>query len=251
MSKYIYRWETDPAAIELDDIANDLRKLTAGDYQRVRKCAISDHTISIVPVEIARFENLEELWVGGWRIETLPPEIAQCRKLRKITVFSGNLFSYLWALNVGDKDRPKQWFNRLPAEIGELQSLQELQLNMTQISTLPPEIAKLKNLRSLHINDCEFTTLPKEIGRLANLEELLLPRNPLKKLPDEMVQLRQLCKLDLRETQLSGLPEAIGGLASLQELELTNTPLEKLPDEMAQLTQLWKLDLRESLKFAA
>ena len=152
MSKYIYRWETDPAAIELDDIANDLRKLTTGDYQRVRRCAISDYTISIVPAEIARFENLEELWVGGWRIETLPPEIAQCRKLRKITIFAGDLFGYLWTLQLGDKDRPKQWLNRLPAEIGELQSLQELQLNMTQISTLPPEIAKLKNLRSLHIN---------------------------------------------------------------------------------------------------
>ena len=141
MSKYIYRWETDPAAIELDDIANDLRKLTTGDYQRVRKCAISDYTISIVPAEIARFENLEELWVGGWRIETLPPEIAQCRKLRKITIFAGDLFGYLWTLQLGDKDRPKQWFNRLPAEIGELQSLQELALRNNGLETLPAAFA--------------------------------------------------------------------------------------------------------------
>ena len=183
MSEDAFELKKEPFTVELKDAANDLRNLPADHYRLAQKCVIKDDTISMVPPEIGRFENLEVLEIrSGRRIETLPPEIARCQKLRQITFFAGNVFEYFGARFCGGA-RPQQSFNRLPAEIGELHALEEIYFNLTNISTLPAEIGKLKNLRVLNLYGCKITNArknAKNAGRNCPISQPELPE-PLQK----------------------------------------------------------------------
>ena len=67
----------------------------------------------------------------------------------------------------------------LPPEIGNLHSLQELNLWGNKLSSLPPEIGNLSNLQTLYLGDNQLSSLPPEIGNLNNLHKLYLGSNQL------------------------------------------------------------------------
>ena len=51
-------------------------------------------------------------------------------------------------------------------EIGQLQNLQELNLDDNQISEIPKEMGQLQNLQSLHLYNNQIKEIPKEIRQL-------------------------------------------------------------------------------------
>jgi Leucine-rich repeat (LRR) protein len=134
----------------------------------------------------------------------------------------------------------------LPAEIGQLTSLQSLDLGVNQLSSLPAEIGQLTSLQTLHLGDNQLSSLPAEIVQLTGLQTLYLWENQLSSLPAEIVQLTSLTKLDLSNNQLSSLPREIVQLTSLQTLDLSNNQLSSLPREIVQLTSLQTLDLSDN-----
>jgi len=120
----------------------------------------------------------------------------------------------------------------LPAEIGQLQQLEYLNLGSTNsiifdrqiwahatvprtdwkrnsIKALPPEIAWLKKLKRLDLSDNDLSELPIEICQLENLEELNLRYNYLQTLPKEIISLSKLKFLDLRDNNLLIPPEIL------------------------------------------
>ena len=60
----------------------------------------------------------------------------------------------------------------LPAEIGQLASLVELDLGGNQLTSLPAEIGQLTSLTELDLYNNQLTSLPAEIGQLTSLTEL-------------------------------------------------------------------------------
>ncbi|EKR90418.1 leucine rich repeat protein, partial [Leptospira santarosai str. CBC379] len=78
-----------------------------------------------------------------------------------------------------------------------------------KLTTLPKEIGNLQNLQDLNLNSNQFTTLPKEIWNLQKLQKLSLGRNQLTTLPEEIWNLQNLKTLDLEGNQLATLPEEI------------------------------------------
>jgi hypothetical protein len=131
----------------------------------------------------------------------------------------------------------------LPPEIGQLQNLQELNLQANQLTHLPPQIGQLRNLQTLWLNSNRLTHLPPEIGQLKNLQYLVLSHNQLTHLLPEIGQLQNLRTLDLSRTSLMHLPSEIGQLQNLQWLTLHDTPLTHLPLEVEQLQNLQTLRL--------
>ena len=116
---------------------------------------------------------------------------------------------------------------QLPAEIGELTILQELQLGGNRLTSLPAEIGQRTNLEKLNLWRNQLTSLPPEIGQLTNLRELYLRDNRLTTLPPEIGQLTKLESLDLRNNQLTSLPPEIEQLPKLEILYLVgNTSLD-------------------------
>ena len=131
----------------------------------------------------------------------------------------------------------------VPAEVGRLTALRELNVSRNALTLLPAEIGQLASLESLELGYNELTSVPEEIGQLTSLEELHLNNNKLTSVPAEIGQLTSLEELHLHENQLTSVPAEIGQLTSLTSLDLSNDQLTSVPAEIGQLTSLRKLNL--------
>ncbi len=136
--------------------------------------------------------------------------------------------------------------SELPAEIGQLQNLQELYLDSNNLSELPAEIVQLQNLQELDLRSNKLSELPAEIGQLQNLQYLNLRSNKLSELPAEIGQLQNLESLNLESNNLSELPAEIDQLQNLQYLNLSSNNLSELPAEIVQLENLESLNLESN-----
>ena len=77
----------------------------------------------------------------------------------------------------------------IPAEIGQLTSLETLYLQCNRLTSVPTEIGQLRALTILSVFKNRLTSLPEGIGQLSSLRWLNLHGNPLTDLPSEMWQL--------------------------------------------------------------
>jgi leucine-rich repeat protein SHOC2 len=123
----------------------------------------------------------------------------------------------------------------VPAEIGRLSALRELDLDGNELTSVPAEIGQLTSLEKLYLGDNQLTSLPAEIGQLTALEELYLEGNQLTSLPAEIGQLASLESLTLDHNQLTSLPAEIGQLASLKHLYLGDNQLTSVPAAIREL----------------
>ncbi|MBD3195582.1 MAG: hypothetical protein GF317_11030 [Candidatus Lokiarchaeota archaeon] len=131
----------------------------------------------------------------------------------------------------------------LPESIGNLTSLEILDLDLNQLSTLPEAIRQLSSLKYLSLDDNVFSTFPEFICDLKSLENFGILNNKLSELPDSIGKLSSIKVLALADNQLTRLPETIGDLRSLQTLWVNNNKLSKLPESIGQLSSLKKLAL--------
>ncbi|KAF7153075.1 hypothetical protein RHSIM_Rhsim01G0096000 [Rhododendron simsii] len=132
----------------------------------------------------------------------------------------------------------------LPEEIGNLVSLQTLDLAENNLSTLPDGICNLTCLKRLRLEENNVSNVPSAIGRLTSLEFLNLDRNSLCTLPDTIGKLSCLKDLYVRNNKLSLLPSEIGDLDSLEELGLEdNNDFRALPESICKLVCLRALNL--------
>ena len=112
-----------------------------------------------------------------------------------------------------------QLSGEMPAELGNLLSLERLDLGGNQLSG----------------------ELPAELGSLLSLAELDLANNQLSgEIPAELGSLLNLRLLDLSDNQLSGeIPAELGGLPNLRRLDLANNQLSgEIPAELGNIPTL-------------
>ena len=102
----------------------------------------------------------------------------------------------------------------LPAEVGQLTSLQELHLHDNQLTSVPAEIGQLTALEALYLRGNELTSVPAEIGQLTSLEVLKLNGNRLTSVLAEIGSSRR----DLRQS-LSSRRCAAGVVAPRQSAD--------------------------------
>ena len=166
-----------------------------------------------------------------------------------VTIESGKLT----ALRLPEDEYNLSAISFLPAEIGNLTNLEDLNLANSSIpGPIPPEIGKLTNLKRLDlINSSLYGSIPSEIGNLTNLESLRLTDNDLSgSIPSEIGNLTKLKYLELDENNLSGpIPAVIGiFLTNLRYLHLAENNLSgPIPATLAALTtNLKRLDLADN-----
>ena len=167
----------------------------------------------------------------------------------------------------------------LPAEIGQLTSLEELWLRDNKLTSVPAEIGRLTSLRGLNLERNQLTTLPAAIRELraagcavwlddsvttdegddegvlrtwrAMCPELQ-ERWPEAARPEhwEGVEISlngRVVELSLDDFGLTGaVPAEIGRLSALMTMSLIDNQLTSLPAEIGQLTSLRYLGLREN-----
>ncbi len=158
----------------------------------------------------------------------------------------GNLY-HLTNLNLGFN----QISGNIPIELGNLSSLNILAIHQNQLSgEIPPELGDLSNLTDLLLNDnlLSGNFLPA-LGKLSNLTYLYLSNNLLSgSLPPEIGNLFNLVHVQIGHNQLSGsLPSEIGNLVNLEVLTLPNNQLSgSLPAEMGNMASLRTLSLAQN-----
>ena len=132
---------------------------------------------------------------------------------------------------------------RLPAELGNLESLTELYLQWNDLSgPIPAELGDLARLRYLDFHGNELSgQIPPELGKLANLVDLSLGDNALSgPIPPELGELARMSWLSLSVNGLSGpIPATLGDLANLSLLGLAQNELSgPIPSALGNLTGL-------------
>ena len=129
-------------------------------------------------------------------------------------------------------EQPEDW-EGVTIENGRLVQLELEDFGLT--GAVPAEIGQLMSLRELDLRDNQLTTVPAEIGQLTALTELSLSGNQLTSLPAEIGQLTLLLQLSLSHNQLTSVPASIGELTSLLELYLHGNKLTSVPAAIGEL----------------
>ncbi len=136
----------------------------------------------------------------------------------------------------------------IPAELGNLSELTELDLGNNQLSgAIPARVGDLTNLTSLVLAENQLSgSIPAQLGRITNLESLLLGGNRLSgSIPTALGRLTNLESLWLDGNQLSGaIPTALSGLTDLRSLLLNDNsglsgPLPGSFTALETLEDLW------------
>ncbi|MBD3192918.1 MAG: NACHT domain-containing protein [Candidatus Heimdallarchaeota archaeon] len=140
----------------------------------------------------------------------------------------------------------RNYLQKLPYKIGELEKLQILDLSSNSPEFLPWSMKDLKKLQALNLAENYFQEVPVEIYTLPNLHELYLRENDLASLPSEIGGLKRIQILDLSSNSLEELPLEISELKDLRVLHLAENYFEELPREICELPKLQELYLRKN-----
>ncbi len=112
---------------------------------------------------------------------------------------------------------------------------------------IPPEVGQLTSLELLNLSDNQLSgEIPSELGNLPDLISLELSKNQLSgEIPAELGDLSNLNWLHLHLNQLTGeIPPELGDLNSLNYLDLSNNHLSgEIPSELGDLTRLLAIHL--------
>ena len=175
-----------------------------------------DPEMKHLPGGLGTLVNLEALEISCLeKLEDLPEEIGELRKLRELIIDNGNGCQ----MNVS-----------LPRSIGRLQNLRVLRL----YGALDP-----RDLGSDQpVPPSKIKTLPATVAQLQNLEELDLGRNGLRSVPPQIASLGKLKRLGLDYNDLRELPPFVGNLKSLEELSLNSNGGVKLPQSLSNIKGL-------------
>jgi len=136
-------------------------------------------------------------------------------------------------------DRREKGLQEIPEDVFGREKLTKLVLLQNRISVIPPEIGNLTTLQHMDISHNSLVGLPDEIGKLQNLETLLLNGNFIK-FPKTPFSLKSLTFLDLSRNRLEACPDFSAYAPHLTKLVLDKNKL----DQGANLFSLMPKQLR-------
>jgi len=148
-------------------------------------------------------------------------------------------------------DYPRSIKGVLSSSIGNLDALTYLSVADAAFtdSTLPATIGNLKRLTELDLTHSNLSSLPPTIGNLSSLTRLDVSYSLMKTLPAEIGNLSKLTFLGLVSSKIATLPPGIGNLHLIQNLDLSNIPLTKIPPELGNMSGLIGLNITKDSAF--
>ncbi|XP_050254550.1 disease resistance protein RUN1-like isoform X2 [Quercus robur] len=196
------------------------------------------------------------LYLGSTAITTLPPSIEHLTGLVELTVNScknlvhlpNTIFNLKLVRKVSLQFCSK--LDRLPENLGDAESLEELDLWETTIREVPSSIGLLKHLHSLTLSECKGLSMPTSPHPIDLLFSLSMPISPH---PIDLLfsslslsPASSLFWLDLRDCNLKAIPNDIGSLFSLTWLFLSGNDFVCLPESIIRLSKLKSMYLNNS-----
>ena len=123
-----------------------------GDLQNLQEFLCACEGVQSLPREISKIENLSSLGIAGSQIRNIPEEIAMLSNLKVLAVFDNiNLIN-------------------VPIWIGEMTSLQALNLSGNNLAEIPVELANLTQLEIISLENNPVTNIPQAVCDLADAD---------------------------------------------------------------------------------
>nr|MDO8110219.1 leucine-rich repeat domain-containing protein [Candidatus Sigynarchaeota archaeon] len=142
---------------------NHIKKTTKDDYKRLdAPFAFTTHD-----------GHVTGLYLTHFKLETIPDVIFKLTWLQELVLHDGNI-------------------ETVPNEIGNLKSLELLDLSTNKIECLPDSICELSLLQKFIVYDNRLIALPERIGNLKSLKRFLFGNNKIASLPDSVSELNPL-----------------------------------------------------------
>ncbi|KAI3785801.1 hypothetical protein L1987_44926 [Smallanthus sonchifolius] len=177
---------------------------------------VSANLFESLPDSIGSLHQLQILNVSRNKLTSLPDGICKCRSLVELDA-GFNQITYLpfnigyGLVNLKKLLIPLNKLRSLPTSIGEMTSLQILDVHFNALRGLPPSIGMLKKLEILNLgsNFNDFTGLPETIGCLTSLRELDICNNQIQQLPITFGRLVNLTRLVVDQNPLAVPPPEV------------------------------------------
>lgn len=193
---------------------NDFTSFPAELFQlrKLESINLARNPIPLIPSAIDKLKKLQVFIMGGCPLNELPDELYGLKNMRM-----------LWLLGCQ--------FSFIPLGIFQLRTLRRFSIG-SSVESVPAEIGLLTELRELNLSGNNLVSIPAEIGNLSNLVELEFGRygrgNKLQKIPAEVGRLSKLKKLALENNELRFLPASLADIDTLQEIYLDQNPLDPI-----------------------
>ena len=162
-------------------------------------------------------------------------------------------------------DLSQNGLSRLPEQLLQLKSLEELIITENKLSAFPDFLFQLPNLKVINLRGNSIAEWPSQLNNFHQLLHLSLSQNQLKRFPPSLEHFKNLKVLDLSHNQIKKIPgdihllhalrkllvqhnqinqvsEMLSSCTQLSELNLAHNQLRKLPEGIGQLEQLYRLN---------
>lgn len=187
---------------QLDDFLDDAIR------HKAERLDITGYDLCELPDKISRIHTLKTLFLFEPDIRRLPESLFELTQLENLTVFTADLLPFpkeigklvhlkrlavicgsYYKLAEGQSVIKKNdvSFDELPAEIGRLTELEQLEIHYTSLRKLPPEIANLRNLVYVSLSNNLIDTEPVELLNLPKLKAVSLDNNPITENKDSLL----------------------------------------------------------------
>jgi len=191
-----------------------------------------------IPSEINLLQQLETLSIyRNKSIKKYPSELADLPKLKHISLRFNNLkqlplvFKELKQLETLVLSNNRFLASTKWEHLAQMKALKVLDLSysLQNLSILPAEIGNLHNLRELNISGNKLKELPPSLKNLTQLEKLYCELNDFETFPSVLVELPCLKELQISAKSLKGLPKEVLKLQHIENLKFTAKSNSKTP----------------------
>ncbi|TAE13956.1 MAG: hypothetical protein EAZ95_10330 [Bacteroidetes bacterium] len=225
-----------------------------GELQNLEMLSIGNAlNLESLPTSLAKLVHLKELKIENFAAKELIKLVGKASCLPASPTLKVAIDCREFVVDL-QKANPLQDLTVGSSKITKPENLHFLdkikRLKLTRANSLPAEIGNLKTLETLYLSG-EFDKIPDSVGKLQNLQKVTLwCKDSFKGLPDSFGQLANLRTLFVSKYSGTNLEAIFDGLTNLQELEIDKfSEMEALPACLARLPKLevLKIDSCEKL----
>ncbi|NER78030.1 MAG: GTP-binding protein [Leptolyngbya sp. SIO1D8] len=215
---------------------------------------LSGQGLTELSPEIGKLTQLETLILGQWEKKKRGPQgVEGFERINNewLPLVSGNALTSLPAA-LGNLRHLKQLdisgnpLVTVPACIGKLTQLENLTAIRASLIEIPETLGQCPSLQSLDLRFNQITTIPEALAQSPSLQLLNLGNNQITIIPEVLAQSPSLQLLHLFNNQITTIPEALAQSPSLQLLNLSDNQITTIPDALAQCSSLQSLYLRNN-----
>lgn len=189
-----------------------------------------DFRLTIIPSEVLRLSELNELWLCNNMIASVPSAIGDLKQLRVLSLTGNRLDS-------------------LPPEICLLENLRQLLLRGNKLTSLPNLLGRLRQLRELNAADNQFADFPEVLTSLPQLALLDLSGNHIASpLPASLTEMRCLTLLSLEHNRLGPTSCAVLARTPWIDVQGCVIPVSKKASHEFEITPAEQFELLGMLK---